>query len=273
MSFDFQVFRRFSIFAAILVHASGLMHAATIDFSDLSLGSNSFWNGSTGAGAFNSGGANFNNYYDSTWDSWSGWSYSNITDNTTAGYGNQYSAIAGGGAGGTGSIYAVANSFSPNDAYINLPGGSRIGSLTITNATYAYFSMLNGDQFAKKFGGASGNDPDFFFLTVTGYDAPGATGNATGSVDFYLADYRFADNSQDYIVSSWSSVDLSSLNANTASLGFGLTSSDTGVYGMNTPAYFALGAVQLVSVPEPGSLVLLGLGLAAGLAMRKRNQG
>jgi hypothetical protein len=31
--------------------------------------------------------------------------------------------------------------------------------------------MLNGDSFAKKFGGASGNDPDFFKLTIIGKNA------------------------------------------------------------------------------------------------------
>jgi hypothetical protein len=31
-----------------------------------------------------------------------------------------------------------------------------------TNTTYAALSMLSGDSFAKKFGGASGDDPDWF---------------------------------------------------------------------------------------------------------------
>jgi hypothetical protein len=58
-------------------------------------------------------------------------------------------------------------------------------------------------------------------------------------VDFYLADYRFTDNSEDYIVDEWTWVDLSSLGA-VDSLSFTLTSSDVGQFGMNTPAYFCM---------------------------------
>ena len=83
-------------------------------------------------------------------------------------------------------------------------------SAQVTNTTYAWDSMLNGDGFAKQFGGASGDDPDFLQLVITGYDALGV---ATGSVDFLLADYRFADNAQDYILTDWTPVDLSSLGA------------------------------------------------------------
>lgn len=108
--------------------------------------------------------------------------------------------------------------------------------LTVTNATYAALSMLNGDAFAKKFGGETGNDPDYFLLTVYGYSG----GNKKAdSVNFYLADYRFADNSLDYIVKSFA-------NVNTAVLGlidsaeFTLTSSDVGQFGMNTPAFFCV---------------------------------
>lgn len=242
--------------------------AATIDFSDLNLAASSYWNGSTLTGGFTTGNAFFNNAYDTNWGSWSGWSYSNITDNTTAGYGNQYSAITGSGILGTNSIYAIANSYSPNDAFINLPSGSQISSIQVTNATYAYFSMLNGDQFSTAFSANS-----YFYLTVRGFDAPGATGNVTGSVDFYLADYRFASSSQYYIVNTWKTLDLSSLASNTASLGFELTSSDVGPYGMNTPSYFALGAVELTTpVPEPSSMMLGGIGLLAIHIVRNRRR-
>jgi hypothetical protein len=49
------------------------------------------------------------------------------------------------------------------------------------------------------------------------------------------------------------------------SLEFSLNSSDAGVFGMNTPAYFALD--DLNCVPEPATMILLALG---GILLRKR---
>lgn len=133
--------------------------------------------------------------------------------------------------------------------------------------------MLNGDQFAKKFGGASGNDPDFFLLSITGLDASNAP---VGTVDFYLADYRFEDNSQDYLIDTWELVDLSGLKG-ARRLSFAVTSSDIGPYGLNTPAYFALDDLNLersdaASVPEPSSTSgLLAFGaLGAGLVLKRK---
>ncbi|BAZ50560.1 DUF4465 domain-containing protein [Nostoc ellipsosporum NOK] len=129
--------------------------------------------------------------------------------------------------------------------------------------------MLNGDQFAKKFGGVSGNDPDFFRLTITGLDAANAT---VGNVDFYLADYRFSDNSQDYIVDQWELVDLSSLTGATK-LSFSLTSSDNSRFGPNTPLYFALDNLILndpnaTAIPESS----LGVGLLLAFATLSGSQ-
>lgn len=251
--------------------------ATDIDFSNLSLPAGSYWNGSSGAGGFTSGGAFFNNsyYYDTTYqyESWSGWSYSNITNTSITDYTNQYSAITGAGVNGPGSIYALAYGEGPNDSYINLPSATIANSLRLTNTTYTYNSMLSGDQFAKKFGGASGNDADYFMVKITGYTSTGATGTATGSVNFYLADYRFANNAQDYIINNWTTVSLSALSPATRSLGFQLFSSDIGPYGMNTPTYFALGSIQVASVPEPATLVMTtASALALFLVRRFRNK-
>lgn len=217
-----------------------------VNFEDLPLEAEEFYNGSDGAGGFTSEDAFFNNSYDPESESWSGWSYSNTSDTETPGSDNQYSAFTGTGFGGMGN-YGVAFTFNPGDAMIELPDGYSVDSVRITNTTYAALSMLNGDHFAKKFGGDSGDDPDFFLLTINGLDN---SNTSVGSVEFYLADYRFADNSQDFIVDDWSLVDLSPLNAATK-LSFALTSSDNDPqFGLNTPAYFALDDLTLhQSVP------------------------
>jgi hypothetical protein len=150
---------------------------------------------------------------------------------------NQYSAYNLPNGGGDGSAnYGVAFNFQLGDAYVLLPDGTMPASVRVTNTTYAALSMRDGDMFAKQFGGPDGTDPDFFVLTVHGLDANGV---ATGSVEFFLADYRFQDPNLNYIVSSWTTVDLTPLG-NASSLAFELTSSDIGPFGMNTPAYFAI---------------------------------
>ena len=219
------------------------------------LGPESFYNGDDGAGGFVSDGLQFNNEYNSTFGSWSGWSYSNVTDTATAGFANQYSAYANlpSGGGATASdTYAVGNAFEGALVPSIIRDPSTTGSfqsVEITNSTYAALSMLTGDSFAKRFGGESGDDEDFFLLTIEGVDE---TGSSVGTVDFFLADFRFADNSLDYIVMDWTVVDVSELAA-AVELRFSLSSSDVGSFGMNTPAYFALDHVVVASSETSGS--------------------
>jgi hypothetical protein len=122
---------------------------------------------------------------------------------------------------------------------LRLTGFSSVKTITgfyITNNTYAYNSMRDGDFTAKKFGGTSGNDPDWFRITIKGY-WNGALKN--DSVDFYLADYRSSNNANDYIIKDWTFVNTQALG-NVDSVIFNLSSSDNGIYGMNTPAYFCM---------------------------------
>ena len=92
-----------------------------VDFEDLPLAGESYYNGSDGAGGFTSNGTFFNNTFTDFgggFSAWSGWSYSNLTDNTTPGFGNQHSAITGGGAEGS-SSYAVGFASAPGQASAN----------------------------------------------------------------------------------------------------------------------------------------------------------
>jgi len=238
-----------------------------VDFEDLALPPESFYNGFDGAGGFSSYGAQFNNTYDSMGNSWLGWSLSNRTDSQSPGFMNQYSAYASGGGGNyivgfTHGVTLPGVNVDPDDTRITLPAGVEPVSMQVTNTTYSALSMLHGDAFAKRFGGPTGDDPDYFRLRVLGYDA---SGGLAGSVEFYLADYRFTDNQNDYLVSDWQPVDLASLRGrDVRSLSFNLESSDTGFFGVNTPAYFALDNLLLappetVEPPVPGDANLDGV--------------
>lgn len=211
-----------------------------VDFEDKTLpGADTAWLGSDMSGGFTSGGVFFENTYDSQWDYWSnGFIYSNSTDVTTAGYTNDYSAYTGIGANGSAN-YAVNYNGS-----IDFGTEKVLESIAITNTTYAALSMLNGDSFGKQFGSPNNaqgnpdgtNGADWFRLLIIGKDAQS---NVTDTVIFYLADYRFANSSEDYIVDSWETVDLTPLGE-IQFLEFALESSDVSSFGINTPAYFAL---------------------------------
>jgi hypothetical protein len=262
-----------SVLGALL--AAGLAPPATaltIDFEDvgqnLPIDGNDYYDGADGAGGFTSSGANFSNRFTDFgggFTGWEGFAYSQTTDSTTPGFGNQYSAFPGGGAGGSPTYGVGYTAGSENGGVSTLTfGGERemVGGY-FTTTTYSALSMRDGDGFAKQFGGPSGDDMDWLLLTILGFSS---SGHATGSVGLYLADYRFADNDLDYILDAWTWVDLSPLGSVHA-LDFVITGSDVGTFGLNTPSYFALD--DLRAVPEPGTALLLALGLTA-LPRRRR---
>jgi hypothetical protein len=218
---------------AIAAISMSLSAQQTSTFDNLTLSPNSYWDGSDLTKGFTSGDAYFSNKYDTTYNYWAdGFVYSNQTDTVTAG--NPYAAATGRDFTGAGN-YAVAQ----NKSIIRLKNnaiGKPVTGFYVTNAAYSYISMRDGDQFAKKFGGTSGNDPDWFKLSVFGY----YNGNLVNdSVEFYLADYRFSNNTQDYRVNTWEWINLTTLG-NLDSLIFSLSSSDVGQWGMNTPAFFCI---------------------------------
>jgi hypothetical protein len=231
-----------------------LLATSVATFEDLGLAPNSFNNNAGPSGQFVDGDSTFKNTYSSAFGGiWSGWAISSMKDTTTPGFTNPYSAIAGSGAGGS-STYAVgfpfdaaADSLHPADSFVNLAAGASPVSIQVTNTTYAYLSMLNGDSFEKAFSAG-----DFFLLTIAGYKGPDGTGTKVGEVDEYLADFR---GSSARIVNTWQTLDLTSL-AGAASLQFGLESSmNDPTFGMNTPAFFAADNLTVTTGAGSGGTV------------------
>jgi hypothetical protein len=261
--------RRASWLAGIIAVAAtvtfcGRSCAVVVNLEDLPLAPDSYWNGSDGSGGFTSCDTFFNNSYNSFYGSWSGWAYSNVQDTTTPGYTNQYAAYPGSGADGS-SNYAVAfgcSSCSPFFtgptvlATITIPDGRYAQSAMFANTTYAALSMLYGDEFAEPFG-----VDDWFKVTITGKSASGRT---LANIDFYLAQ-------NGSIVADWTQVDLGPL-CGAKTLEFDFTSTDNGLWGMNTPAYVALDDLTLPRI-LPGDFNLDGQVNLVDLLVWKTNVG
>ena len=175
-------------------------------------------------------------------ESWTGWAVSNVTDVMNTGYDNQYSVVSGSGAAGSstyGVSFVVGESSMRNDLGLN--GSVTFESIMVNNTLVAHHIIENGNMFSKKFGGETGDDPDYFILTIKGRTGGQLTAD---SINFYLADYRFADNSQDYIIDQWTKIDVSQFGSE-EELVFSMSGSDTGQFGLNTPTYFCADNITL----------------------------
>lgn len=286
---------------AISMWSSTLIaQAIAVDFEDLSLDVESYWTGydttpydpddspPNNEGEehpFVSRAVSFYNYHHDGWNPdwggfyftyWEGWAYSNKTDTTTKDYTNAYSAITGGGFGGSPN-YAVGympetdhpetdvfRQVSADVAWERTPGQY---GFYATNTTYAYYSMLEGDYFARKFGGDDGTLPDYFKLIITGLDGSNDPLFGVDPVEFYLADYTSENSLDDYILDSWTWVDLTDLvDAGAENVRFVFDGSVANAEGMVTPLYFAMDA------PEPGTVALLGCGSLVLLLWRRRRR-
>ena len=214
---------------------------AQIDFESSLTEPESYNNGSEGPEGFDFSPIQLVNYYDSEFSYFTGFAISNVTDNVTPGYTNQYSAYAGAGANNS-NTYAVA--YSNPEIYSSI-AEARILSFDLSNTTYAALSMLEGDSYGKKFGEATNaageddgtNGEDYFKVWII---CENSNNGSKDSLEFYLADYRFANNAEDYILNTWESISLTDLSFDVTNISMRFESSDNGEFGMNTPAYLAV---------------------------------
>lgn len=226
---------------------ANLSYAQPVDFESITLNANSAWDGSDLSGTPNSdttaydstsvfSGLEISNQWNSQYSYLSaGWVFSNKTDDTTPSLAGAYNSYAGGGADGSDN-YALTYIGPGQIIQLENNAVTTFGNISVTNNNYAAYSMLNGDNLAKKFGGATGDDEDWLLLDIIGYDA---NGNSVDTIKFYLADFRFSDNSEDYIIKDWTTIDLSSLGE-INKIRFELSSTDNNQWGMNTPSYLAI---------------------------------
>ena len=214
----------------------------TVGFEDITVPLDSYID-SLGTNSFTTNGLTFQSVYNTDYPGYfylgKGFALSTMRDTLSIGEKSMYAAYAGSGSENSSTyIVSVATSM------IKLPTiATKLISLEITNSTYTALSMKNGDQFAKKFGSnknAKGEDDgtngkDFLKVWIKGY----SSGKVKDSVEVYLANFQSANSSEHFIQKSWKKVDLSKLNP-VDSINFKMESSDNSLYGMNTPAYFAI---------------------------------
>jgi hypothetical protein len=173
-----------------------------------------------------------------------GFAYSNERDTATASFTNEYAAKTGSGFGGSQKYVVFFEPFG-GVRKLRLTGAAQsraVRGFYITNTTYAYGVMKNGDPFTgPRFGDTSATDtvharPDFLKVVARGYRSGAITSD---SAVFYLADFRATSSANDYIVKDWQWFSLLPLGA-VDSLDFQVISSRIGSFGDNVPGYFAM---------------------------------
>jgi hypothetical protein len=201
------------------------------DFDDLNLTKDSYWNGSDGTGFFIDGNKIYHNTYYPDWGTWSGFAYSNLLNTYYYNTESMYAVYADAEKEKS-KNYAVAHQFEKIViSFKDTIKGEEPRSMQIANCTHTALAIKYGYGSAKKFGGLSGDDKDWLKVTITGV---GLVDQITGQLDIFLADFRYDDNSKDYVMGWWRNVDLTDLGI-VKRLEFEIVSSDVG-----TPLYFCI---------------------------------
>jgi hypothetical protein len=204
-----------------------------------------YWNGSNGNTRYQFDQDSYFLEMEIGWDtSWGGywknmWAFSRQRYNAEepSDFATQlYASKPGKGVESDGEIYAIGR----QDAYLtnHRTNAQKITGFSVSNTTFAYNSMKFGDAFAKKFNAA---DKDSFVLVISAF----SEGQALIEKRVYLANFQSADTNEHYLLDTWQYVSLAEVNAD--SIHFRLISSDSGIYGINTPTYFTLDGIDFES--------------------------
>ena len=181
-------------------------------------------------GSFVSGSYSFENRCMAEYDTWGGFAYSRRTaTDFDVLMRDQFNSAAGSGYNGS-ENYAVGYEQGTIKVLNSPVEGDSIRGCYVTNNAYAQTAILEGYSMARKFA-----EGDYLKITFTGHKADGSE----STVDYYLADYRSANEADRYSLDTWQWVDLRPLGKVT-SITYAISGSDMGKQGLNTPAYFCL---------------------------------
>lgn len=230
---------------------NGNIQNTLVTFNELSTGDEAYYLPS-GDSLFNSGPVSLK--YNGGEGFWSGFTYSNLSEINNDYAHDQFAAASLSGMDGNSTNYVVSyvannwmsGTYDPIPAEIKVTNGEvvQFGGFYVNNTQIGLTSIRDGSLYNKKFGGETGNDPDWFKLMVWGIRSDNSI---TSKIEYYLADFRSRDNSKDYIQNDWRWVDLKSLGE-VKELRFELQSTDNGDFGMNTPAYFCMDNLSILKL-------------------------
>lgn len=170
--------------------------------------------------------------HSSSW--WNGYALSNETATEYTDLSHQFRSAAGGAHSGANYAVYYYDSWDVVSRIYNVydEAGAPISGMYVTNAAYALNSILNGDDY----GSTPFATGDYFKLIVKGYDI---NDEETGTVEFYLADYRSENEAEHYALTTWEWCDLSSLGA-VSSIHITFETSQSNTWGALTPLYVCI---------------------------------
>lgn len=212
---------------------------AAATFESIDLGSRGYANGDDQQGGFSDGDFRFQNTYEPTYGSWSGFAISNKQETDFIDYyTSQYNSCTGHGADNSAqyAVYYYSNygrtSVLEGEAVQQKDGNpfEAVG-FYVTNSAWNVNAYTEGDGMTP---GAFGTG-DWCKLTIYGVK----DGDVRNSVEFYLADYRSDNEADHYYVADWTWVDLTELGT-VDKLHFTVEGSRSNEWGPTTPAYFCM---------------------------------
>lgn len=140
-------------------------------------------------------------------------------------------------------VYGYQDSYNTkwmSKPYFTFTTPKNVSSMYICNTSYTYGVIVNGNTWYEN-GKPSGHakslvdQKGWFKVTATGYDS---NGKKIKTVEKYLCDYRDSTNPKIPIKTTWEQWYLNLENV--SKVEFNFEGSDTGVYGLNTPAYLCI---------------------------------
>lgn len=283
MKTDILKLRKFAAVSAALF-ASCILNANVATFEDVDIVTDpSAMNGHGEALRFESGSGD--NYWasadatfvinENSYGSWSGVTASKSTDTEYVDFNDQYTSITGSGYDGS-SQYGIVYYSSWAGGTVDMMTSELVdfSSMYITNTTYTYNSLSNGDSYAKSLQDyADLSQYAELKITIKGIDSQGEY--TANSVEVILGNTYLNEDTgkwEVYILQDWELIDLTTLNETDGLYGLNFTVEGTDKSGGfdNWPTYFAMDNISYTAVPEPATFAMIFGTLAVALAAYKR---